>query len=154
RHRDWNHILQDAYNRIVETRAHLRAELSHHNLRMNRLVQAIETGTDTPQMRDRMMELSDKIHSIEAELNRYAVGSQFQPETIDLKPILAEYASDLQASIDCDDPEMRIEATIQLADLLDHIDMSAGPTRGKARLRIQPNIIALIRVATRTLANA
>ena len=154
RHKDWNHILQDAHNRIVETRAHLRAELSDCNLRMNRLVQAIETGTDTPQMRDRMMELSDEIHSIEAELNRYAIGSQFQPETINLKPILAEYASNLQASIDCDDPETRIEATIRLADLLDHIDMSAGPTRGKARLRIKPNAIALIRVATRTLANA
>jgi len=40
--------------------------------------------------------------------------------------------------------------TIELAALLDHIDMSPGPGPGKGRLRIQPNVISLIRSAEQT----
>ena len=152
RRKQWRQILQEAQNRIVEARAQLEAELSDRSLLEHRLIKAVETGTDTPAMRDRIMELAQEIRQLQTELASYAAGSLLWSEADDIRPILLDHAKRLQSAINSDEPEIRIPATAELAQVLDHIDMSAGPSAGKARLRIQPNVISLIRAATRASA--
>lgn len=153
RRKEWNRILQEAQNRIVEVQAHLKAEISDCNLRMKRLIDAVERGADTPPMRNRILEISQEIRKLETELHGYATGSRLSPDSLDLRPVLLDHARHLQTAIESDEPETRIPATIQLAKLLDHVDMSAGSSPGKARLRIQPNVISLIRAATHEMAD-
>ena len=152
RRKEWNLILQDAQNRALESHTQLEAEISDRNLRMKRLIDAVERGTDTPPMRNRILEIAQEIRTLEAELHGYATGSLLQPDSPDIRPMLLDHARHLQTAIESDEPETRLPATIQLAEILDHIDMSAGPSPGKARLRIQPNVISLIRAATRAHA--
>lgn len=150
--KQWDRLIQEAQNRIVETRAHLEAEITDRTLRQRRLVTAVETGTDNPEMRQRIMELSQEIADLKAELARTADGSPLQSESRDIRPILIERARRIQSAIENGAPEIRIPATIELAGFLDHVDMSPGPGPGKARLRIQPNVISLVRAATCELA--
>ena len=154
RGKQWDRIVQEAQNRIVETRAHLEAEITDRILRQSRLIAAVETGTDNPEMRQRIMELSQEIADLKAELARNADGSPLQPESRDIRPILIERVRRIQSDIENGAPEIRIPATIELAGFLDHVDMSPGPGPGKARLRIQPNVISLVRAATCELAAA
>ncbi len=152
RGRQWDRIVQEAQNSIVETRAHVEAEITDRTLRQGRLITAVETGTDNPEMRQRIMELSQEIANLKAELAHTADRSPLQCESSDIRPVLIERTRRIQSDIETGAPEIRIPATIELAGFLDHVDMSPGPGPGKARLRIQPNVISLVRAATCELA--
>lgn len=152
RRKEWLQILQEAQNRTVEAKARLEAELSDRTLLERRLINAVETGTDSPAMRDRIMELAQEIQQLKTEIASYAAGTLLWSEADDIRPILLDHARQIQSAINSSEPEIRLPATIELARVLDHIDMSAGPSPGKARLRIQPNVISLIRAATRASA--
>lgn len=154
RRKEWRQILQEAQNRIVEAKAQLEAELSDRTLLQGRLINAIETGTDTPAMRDRIMELDQEIRQLKSEIASYDAGTLLWSEAEDIRPILLDHARQIQSAINSDQPEIRLPATVELAQVLDHIDMAAGSSAGKARLRIRPNVISLIRAATRALAEA
>ncbi len=147
RGRQWDRIVQEAQNRIVETRAHLDAEITDRTLRQGRLIAAVETGTDNREMRQRIMQLSHEIADLKAELAHTADRSPLQCESSDIRPVLIERTRQIQSAIETGAPEIRIPATIELAGFLDHVDMSPGPGPGKARLRIRPNVISLIRAA-------
>ena len=151
RHRQWERDVQEAQNLINETRAHLKAEITDHTLRQRRLITAVENGTDDHAMRQRIMELGRKLADLNSELASNEARSPLQSTSPDIRPILIARALEIQAAIETRDPEKQIPATIELAELLDHVDMSPGPGPGKARLRIQPNLISLIRAATREL---
>ena len=105
-------------------------------------------------MHKRIRELSQEIANLKAELDRNADYSTLHSESRDIRPILIERARQIQSDIETGTPEIRIPATIELAEFLEHVDMSPGPGPGKARLRIQPNVISLIRAATRATAAA
>ncbi len=152
RRKQWDRIVQEAQNRIVEARAHLEAEITDRSLRQRRLITAVETGTDIPEMRERIMLLTQEIAELKAELARNADRSPLQSESRDIRPVLIESARRIQSAIETGAPEIRIPATIELAEFLDHVDMSPGPGPGKAHLRIQPNVISLIRSATHAMA--
>ena len=155
RHRKgWNGILQEAQNRLVATRAQLNAEITDCTLRQSRLITAVELGTDTPAMNERIKELAHELTDLKAELARYTVGSQLQFDNPNVRSVLLNRASEIQSAIETGTPEIRIPATIELAKLLDHVDMSPGQSPGKAHLRIQPNVISLIRSATQTSAQS
>ncbi len=154
RGKQWDHIVQEAQNRIVETRAHLEAEITDRTLRQSRLITAVETGADVPEMHKRIVELSQEIANLKAELARNADHSPLQANSRDIRPILVDRARRIQSDIETGAPEIRIPATIELAGFLEHVDMSPGPGPGKARLRIRPNVISLIRAATSAPAEA
>ena len=148
--RGWTRILQEAQNRIVETHAQLEAEITDCTLRQRRLITAVEVGTDTPEMRERIRELAQELANLKTELDRHAAGARLNPDNPNIRSTLLSRASKIQSAIETGTPEIRIPATIELAELLDHIDMSPGPGPGQARLRIQPNVISLIRSAEQT----
>lgn len=148
RRRQWDRVVQDAQNRIVQIRAHLEAELTDRTLRQRRLITAVETGTDTPEMLERIMQLRQEIADLNDELAHNADPSPPRTEHPDIRPVLIERARRIKDAIQTGAPEVRIPATIELAEFLDHVDMSPGPGPGKAHLRIQPNVISLIRAAT------
>ena len=152
RRKEWGHILQGAQNRIAETRAQLEAEMTDRTLRQRRLINAVETGADTPAMRERITELGQELADLKTELARCAAGSRLRPANPDIRPVLLDRARQIQSAIETGPAETRISATIELAELLDHVDMSPGPGPGKASLRIQPNVISLIRNAARAPA--
>ena len=154
RRRKWQHILQQAQNQLVQARIHLEAELSDRLLRSKRLIAAVERGTDTPEVHDRIVELGKEIQELRDQLAVHATGPQIRQATDDIRPTLLAHAQQIQSAIESDRPESRLPASAQLAELLDHIEMSPGPSRGKARLRIQPNIISLVHEATRSLVAA
>ena len=154
RRRKWNAILQEAQNRLVQARSHLEAELSDRTLRAQRLIAMVERGADTPEIQDRIVALSREIRELEAQLATHATGPEIRRATDDIRPALLAHTRQIQSAIESDEPDTRLPATVELAALLDHIDMSPGSAPGDARLRIRPNVVSLVISATQTLAKA
>ena len=150
RRKQWTPIIQRARNQAANARLRLDAELSERRLQAQRLVAAIKAGTDTRQMRNELVRLEHEITELETRLNRLLKSPPIRANTEEVRPILLKHARQLQTEIETGRPELRLPATVKLAELLAHINMSAGPTPGTARLRVQPDIISLIRFATQT----
>ena len=138
RRKKWEHILQEAQNHLIQARIHLEAELSDRLLRSQRLIAIVERGTDTPEIHDRILELSEEIRKLKDQLAVHATKPQLRQATDDIRPTLLAHARQIQSAIESDLPDTRSPATVQLAELLDHIDMSPGPPEAKPAFASSP----------------
>lgn len=154
RRKHWAPIVQQARDQAAHARLRIDAALAERRPQVQRLVAAITGGTDTREMRRELVRLENEVAELETRLDRLLAPPPVQANTEEIGPILLQHARRLQSEIETGIPEVRLPATEKLAGLLAHIDMSAGPTPGNARLRIRPDIIALIRCATESGAAA
>jgi len=154
RRRDWAPIVQQARDQAAHARLRIDAALAERRPKVQRLVAAISGGTDTREMRNVLVRLENEIAELETRLDQLLAPPPKPADTDTIRPILLQYTRQLQHEIETGRAELRLPATVKLAGLLAHIDMSAGPTPGRARLRIQPNIVSLVRFATQMDVNA
>lgn len=148
RRKQWAPIVQQARDQAAHARLLIDAALAERRPKVQRLVAAITAGTDTREMRRELVRIENEIVKLETRLDRLLAPPPVHANTEEIGPILLQHARRLQNEIETGTPEIRLPATEKLAELLAHIDMSAGPTPGKARLRIQPDIVSLVRFAT------
>ena len=149
RRKQWAPILQQARDQAAHARLLIDAALAERRPKVQRLVAAITAGTDTPEIRRQLVRLENEVLELETRLDRLLAPPPVHANanTEEIGPVLLQHARRLQSEIESGIPEIRLPATEKLAELLTHIDMSAGATPGNARLRISPDIVSLIRFA-------
>ncbi len=147
RRKEWAPIVRQARDQAANTRLHIDAAIAERRPKVQRLVAAISNGIDTREMRRELLRLENEITELETRLDRLLAPPPASAGAGDIRPVLLQHARRLQTEIETGRPELRLPATVKLAELLAHIDMCAGPTPGNARLRIQPDIVSLVRFA-------
>ncbi len=155
-----NHDEHEGYDRAVNiSQRHLRRRhrahqeqvvaerrLAETEVRIRRIVAAIADGTDTPAMRQMLLELEDKKSALGATLAEIE-----RPHVIELHPNLADVyrrkVEALEASLSADE-EIRREAVPILRSLIHRIVLQTGEKRGEMIIEVHSEPGAVLALAS------
>ena len=125
--------------------ATMRQRLADLNDQIERFVDAIGAGTDTPAVRERLAALEEEKRKIEAEFETAP-----EARVVDLHPGLADdyrrRVEGLQSALNADDDSRR-EAGAILRSLIDRIEIVPGERRGKHEAHLHGRLAAVIGLA-------
>ena len=125
--------------------AGIRRRLKDITEEIERLVDTICAGTDTPASRARLVALEEEKPTLEAEL-----AAMPEDRVVDLHPGLADdycrRVKELQAALNADDDSRREAGTI-LRSLIDRIEILPGDGRGKHEAHLYGRLAAVIGLA-------
>ena len=144
RRRNWHTVLQQALSQLAQRRHTLQTRIDRNRLQTRRLIEAIQDGEKPPSIvqeiaaldREHAMFLGHLAEATTSRLPSLPSGS--------IRPALLQQASELQEATQSPQPHTRFRAALQLSQLLDSIDLSAGAQPGKPKMRIHPNVLAVV----------
>lgn len=109
-----------------------------------RLVDAIADGTDTPAMRQRLVEAESRLAEIEAT----SVASSREARAVAIHPhaagIYRERVAELEAALGGDDAASRSRAFAILRRMIDAIRIHPGEARGDVRIELQGQLAGIL----------
>lgn len=154
RRRSWGKVVDQALGELGRRRGDLQERIDRNRLETHRLIAAIKEGAEPPSIVQEIAAL-DREHATllgklsEADATRLP---PLQPD--DLKPALLAKAAELRDAIGSPHPHTRLRAAHQLSQLFDAIELSAGAEPGRPKMRVRPNVPALLDWATGSLQPA
>ena len=152
RRRKWDSVVGQALAELGRRRGDLQERIDRNRLHTRRLIEVIKTVEEPPPTIVQDIAALDREHAtLLAELSEATATLLPAPQSDDLKPILLAKAVALREATENPHPYTRLRAAFELSELLDAVKLSAGDDPGKPRMRIQPNVLALVEWANDTL---
>ncbi len=141
----WDRVVGEALTALARRRSDLQKRIDLNRLHTRRLVQAIKDVEDPPPSIVAEIAALDREHAILLdELSEADVARLPSSESEHLKPVLLAKARELREDTQSTHPYTRLRAAHRLSRLLDAIELSAGDEPGRPKLRIRPNVLALL----------
>ena len=141
----WDRVVGQALAALGRRRIDLQEHIDLNRLHTHRLVQIIKDVEEPPPSIVREIAALDREHATMLGALSEAAATQLPSlQSGDLKPALTAKARELREATESSHPYARLRAAHQLSRLLDAIELSAGAEPGRPKMRIRPNVLALL----------
>lgn len=152
RRRNWDKVVGQALAELGRRRGDLQERIDLNRQETRRLVEVIKSVEEPPPTIVQEIAALDREHATLLGKLSEATATRLPPlQSDDLKPALLAKATELRDATESPHPYTRLRAAFQLSQLLDAVELSAGDEPGKPKLRIRPNVLALLDWTTASL---
>ena len=140
----WDRVVGEALAALARRRSDLQERIDLNRQQTHRMVQVIKDVEAPPSIVAEIAAL-DREHAILLdELSQAEAARLPSSRTEHLKPALLAKAGELREDTQNTHPYTRLRAAHRLSRLLDAIELSAGDEPGRPKMRIRPNVLALL----------
>ena len=141
----WDRVIGQALTELSRRRSDLQERIDLNRLQTSRLIQVIKDVEEPPPTIVQEIAALDREHAtMLGELSETAATQLPSLQSDDLKPALTAKARELREATENSHPYTRLRAAHQLSRLFDAIELSAGAEPGSPKMRIRPNVLALL----------
>ena len=141
----WDRVIGQALAALGRRRTDLQERVALNRLHSQRLLRAIKDVEEPPASIVQDIAALDREYATMLEKLSEATEAQLPPlQSDDLKPALMVKAKELREDTESSHPYTRLRAAHQLSRLLDAVELSAGSEPGRPKIRLSPNVLALL----------